>query len=413
MFRKLISLDRARQILKQNFSPKPVGVERVPLLRALGRVLGEDITAPMDVPPFDRSTVDGYAVRAVDTFGADEDKPVVLKFCGKVSVGESPNTVVENGMVAEIATGAPLPKGADAVVMVEYSTRSDDNVSLYRPVSKKENVMEAGSDIHRGEKILKKHQSLSSRRIGVLAALGVAEVDVFNRPKVAVLSTGGEVVEPGKPLPTGKVYDINAHALGAAVLECGGESINMGIVSDNKDQLEAAVRRALNLADVVITSGGVSVGPKDLIPQVVDTLGTPGVIISGIAVKPGKPTTIAIVDGKLVFSLPGHPTSSLFMFHIFVRPIICKIAGRTEETPPVLNAVAAMRMFPARGRRTFVMVSLTYDKAGKPFASPVPLGLSGAITTLAKADGFVEIPEEQQFVDIGTEIGVHLFSRNR
>ena len=352
-------------------------------------------------------------MRAVDTFGADEDKPVVLKFCGKVSVGESPNTVVENGMVAEIATGAPLPKGADAVVMVEYSTRSDDNVSLYRPVSKKENVMEAGSDIHRGEKILKKHQSLSSRRIGVLAALGVAEVDVFNRPKVAVLSTGGEVVEPGKPLPTGKVYDINAHALGAAVLECGGESINMGIVSDNKDQLEAAVRRALNLADVVITSGGVSVGPKDLIPQVVDTLGTPGVIISGIAVKPGKPTTIAIVDGKLVFSLPGHPTSSLFMFHIFVRPIICKIAGRTEETPPVLNAVAATKMFPARGRRTFVMVSLTYDKVGKPFASPVPMGLFGAITTLARADGFVEIPEKQQFIDIGTEIDVHLFSRNR
>ncbi|UCD26288.1 MAG: molybdopterin molybdenumtransferase MoeA [Candidatus Bathyarchaeota archaeon] len=413
MFRKLIPLDKARQILKQNFSPKPVGVERVPLIRALGRILSEDMTSPMDVPPFDRSTVDGYAVRAGDTFGADEDKPVVLKFCGQVSVGESPNTFVENGMAAEIATGAPLPKGADAVVMVEYSTRSDENVFLHRPVSKKENLMEAGSDIRRGQKILKKHQSLSSRRIGVLAALGVTEVDVYKRPRVAVLSTGAEVVEPGQPLPTGKVYDINAHALGAAVLECGGESINMGIVPDNKDQLKAAVKRALNLADVVITSGGVSVGPKDLIPQVVDSLGKPGVIISGIAVKPGKPTTIAVVDGKLVFSLPGHPTSSLFMFHIFVRPIVCKIAGRTEETPPVLNAVAATKMFSARGRRTFVMVSLTYDKAGKPFASPVPLGLSGAITTLARADGFVEIHEKQQFIDIGTEIDVHLFSRNR
>ncbi len=187
----------------------------------------------------------------------------------------------------------------------------------------------------------------------------------------------------------------------------------MGIVPDNKDQLKAAVKRALNQADVVITSGGVSVGPKDLIPQVVDALGKPGVIISGIAVKPGKPTTIAIVDGKPVFSLPGHPTSSLFMFHIFVCQIICKIAGQTKETPPLLNAVAATKMFPARGRRTFVMVSLTYDKVGKPFASPVPLGLSGAITTLAKADGFVEIPEKQQFIDIGTEIDVHLFSRDR
>jgi len=409
MFRKLFSLDEARQILKQNFFPKPVGIERVPLSEAHDRVLAEDILAPMDVPPFDRSTVDGYAVKAVDTFGADEDRPVALKFCGQVTVGEHPSIVVEKGMTAEIATGAPLPKGADAVIMVEYSIRRDDTVLIHRPVSKRENVMEAGSDIQKGETILKKDQRLSSREIGVLAALGLTEVEAYRRPKIAIISTGAEIVEPGKPLPFGKIYDINAHALSAAVLECGGEPINFGIIPDERDQLKTAVRKALNSADATITSGGVSVGPKDIIPQVLDALGKPGVIMSGIAVKPGKPTTVAMIDEKPVFSLPGHPTSSLLMFHMIVRPIICKMAGRTEEAPPMLRAVATTKMFTARGRRTFVMVKLTRDKTGKLLASPVPTGLSGAITTLAKASGFVEIEEKKQFINAGDEVTVYLF----
>jgi len=409
LFRKLLSFDEARQILKKNFSPKPVGVERVSISEAHDRVLAGDVVAQMDVPPFDRSTVDGYAVRAANTFGADEDRPVALKLCGRVAVGESPNIVVENGLTAEIATGAPLPKGADAVVMMEHTTQKDDTIFIHRPVSKGENVMKAGSDIRKGETILKKNQRMSSREIGVLAALGLTEASMYKRPKVAILSTGAEIVEPGKPLPPGKIYDINAHALSAEVKECGGEPINLGIVPDERDQLKGAVKRALKTADALITSGGVSVGPKDIIPQVLDELGEPGVIISGIAVKPGKPTTIAIIEGKPVFSLPGHPTSSLLMFHIIVRPIICKMVGRTEETPPMLKAVAAAKMFTARGRRTFVMVSLTYDKNGKLLASPVPTGLSGAITTLTKASGFVEISEERQFINAGDEITVYLF----
>jgi len=411
VFRELLSLDEAKQILKQNFSPRPVGVERVFLSEAHDRVLAEDVLAPMDVPPFDRSTVDGYAVKAVETFGADEDRPVALKLCGQVTVGETPSLIVENGMTAEIATGAPLPKGADAVVMVEYSTRSNNDIFIHSSVSKGENVMEAGSDIHKGETILKKDQRLSSREIGVLAALGLTEVDVYKRPRVAILSTGAEVVEPGKPLPPGKIYDINAYAFSAAVLECGGEPINLGIIPDERNQLKVAVKKALSLGDAVITSGGVSVGPKDIMPQVVDTLGKPGVILSGIAVKPGKPTTIAVIDGKPVFSLPGHPTSSLLMFHLIVRPVICKMARRPEETPSVLKAVAATKMFPAKGRRTFVMVNLTSDKTGRLFASPVPTGLSGAITTLAKAKGFVEIEEKQQFIDVGTIVNVYLFGK--
>ncbi len=409
MFRKLVSLDEARLFLSQDFSPIPIGVEQVSVSKTLNRVLAEDLLAPINVPSFDRSTVDGYTVKAVDTFGADEDSPVTLRFCGQVNVGEPPSIIVGERMAAEIVTGAPLPEGADAVVMAEYSVRQNETILIHSPVSKGENVMETGSDIHKGEKILGKGQKLASREIGVLAALGLAKIAVYKIPKIAVISTGAEIVEPGKPLLQGKIYDVNAHALGAAVLECGGDPINLGIVPDDRNQLKAAVKKALKSADVVITSGGVSVGPKDMIPKVLDALGEPGLIVSGIAVKPGKPTNIAIINGKPVFSLPGHPTSSLIMFHMIVRPIISKMAGRNEKTTPTATAVATTRMFAARGRRTFVMVNLTRDKAGKLLASPVPTGLSGAITTLAKADGFVEIEEEKQFVETKTEVVVNLF----
>jgi molybdenum cofactor synthesis domain-containing protein len=411
MFRKLLSFDEAKQLLEQSFSPAPVGIEQVSISDAHNRILAQDIVAPMDIPPFSRSTVDGYAVKAADTFGATEDKDINLRVCGHVAIGEAPAVVVKKGSAAEIVTGAPLPDGADAVVMVEYTSRQGDNVFVRRPVARNTNIMAAGSDIRKGETVLKKGRVLGSREIGALAAIGLTEVAVFKLPKVAVLSTGGEVVEPGKALPAGKIYDINAHTLSAAVLECGGEAINLGIVPDKKDEIKAALKQALASADVVLTSGGVSVGPKDFTPQVVDSLGKPGVIISGVAVKPGKPLTIAVVDGKPVFSLPGNPTSSLFMFSVFVRPILVKLAGRPEEDIPKVKAVAAQKMFPARGRRTFIMVNLTYNKAGTLLVSPVPTGLSGAITTLTKADGFVEISEKQQFVDAGTEIDVYLFKK--
>lgn len=409
MFRKLLSIEETKQILNESFSSKPVGAEQVPVSEAHNRVLAEDVVALIDVPPFHRATVDGYAVRAINTFGADEDRPITLKLCGSVSVGETTSIVVKNGTTAEIVTGAPVPQGADAVVMLEYAVQRGDNVLIYRPVSMGENVMKAGSDIRKGETILKRGQTLSSREIGVLAALGWTRVDVYQRPRVAVVSTGAEIAEPGKPLPPGKIYDINAYTLSAAVSECGGKPVNFGIVPDDADQLKAVLKEALNSADVVVTSGGVSVGPSDVIPQVLNQLGKPGVIVCGLASKPGKPTTMALIDGKLVFSLPGHPTSSLLMFYQFVRPLIRGMAGRPEEAPFKVKAITTEKMFPARGRRTFVMVKLTRDKSGRLLASPVPLGLSGAITTLAKADGFVEIHESQQFISIGDEVTVRLF----
>ena len=413
MFRKLLSFDEAKQVIAQNYSPKPVGIEHVPISEAHERVLAEDTIAQNDIPPFTRSIVDGYAVKASDTFDASEDQPVKLEFCGHVEIGEPPKVAVKTGSAAEIVTGAPLPEGADSVVMVEQTNRRENKILVHRPVSVGENLMAAGSDIHKNETVLKAGTFLGSREVGVLAAIGLAEVAVYMRPKVAVLSTGGEIVAPGKLLPAGKIYDINAHTLSAAVQEIGGTSINLGIIPDKKDHLTKALKKALAVSDAVITSGGVSVGPKDFTPQIVDSLGEPGVLVSGVAVKPGKPVTFAVVDGKPVFSLPGNPTSSLFMFNVFVRPILAKLAGRAEEDFPRLRAVAAQKMFPARGRRTFTMVNVSYDKAGTPFVSPVPTGASGAITTLAKADGYIEISEKQQFVDAGSEVDVILFGNLR
>ena len=413
MFRKLVSLEEAKQTLKRSFTPKPVGKQFVSLSETHNRTLATDVTSQFDIPPFDRSTVDGYAVKAADTFGADEGNPIKLKLYGQVNVGEPPKVKVANGEAALIVTGAPIPEGTDSVIMVEHTVQKDNRILVHTSVSKGENVMRAGSDIRKGERILKKGTPLTSHEIGVLAALGLGKVEVFKHPKVAIISTGAEITEPGNPLPPGKIYDINAYALSAAVAECGGEPVNLGIVQDKTDLMATALKKALSKADVVITSGGVSVGPTDIIPKVLNSLGKPGVIVYGIAVRPGKPTTIAAVDGKPVFSLPGHPASALLIFHLLARSMIAKMAGRSEEPSITVEAVTSERLFPARGRRTYVTVSLKLDKRGKLVASPVPTGLSGAITTLAKADGFTQIPEDQQFVDKGETVLVQLFKPER
>ena len=409
MFRKLLTFDEAQQVIHQHFKPKSLGVEEIMLLEACNRVLAEDITATLDIPPFDRSTVDGYAVKAEDTFRADENRPAKLNLCGTVNVGEPTKTAVTRGMAVEIVTGAPIPEGADAVVMVEHTERKDNDLYVYSAVAKGENIMKAGADIKKGEKVLKAGQLLGSREIGVLAALGMAKTKFYRIPRVAVLSTGAEVTEPGRRLPPGKIYDINAYSLSAAVLESGGKPVYLGVFPDDMAELQKALKQALASADMVVTSGGVSVGPKDVMPQALDSLGKPGVIVCGIAIKPGKPTTVALIDGKLVFSLPGHPTSALLVFHLLMRPMVQRMVGIKAGKSLRVKAVAAMRMFLAKGRRTFIMVKLKHDEANRLVAAPVPTGLSGAITTLAKADGFVEIPENQQFIDANEEVTVHLF----
>jgi len=410
MFRKLMTLDEAKNAIDTHFKPTPLEAEDVALLEAYNRVLKENVVSKLDIPPFNRSTVDGYAVKAQDTFGADENQPATLKIAGMVSVGELPQVFLGKGEAAEIVTGAPIPEGADAVVMVEDTEREDDNLQVFTSVTLNENVMKKGSDIKAGETVLTSGQVLSASEIGVLAALGLTKARSFKPPMVAVLSTGGEVTEPGKPLPAGKIYDINAFSLSTAVIESGGKPIYFGVVPDDKEALTKTLSTALASADVVITSGGVSVGPRDFTPQIVDSLGKPGLVVYGVAVKPGKPTTVAFAGDKPIFSLPGHPTSALLIFYLLVRPIIQRLSGRTASEIRSIKAFAGARMFSAKGRRTFVMVRLVLDSEKcRLVAEPVETGASGAITTLAKADGFVEVPEDQQFIDSDEEVSVKLF----
>ena len=409
MFRKLMTLDEAQNAIQNQFKPVFLGEEAVVLLEAYNRVLSEDVISTLDIPPFNRSTVDGYAVKAHDTFGAEENQPAILKVSGAVNVGEQPQVGVEKGEAVEIVTGAPIPVGADAVVMVEDTEREDSELRVFSPVTLNENVMKKGSDIKKGDVALKKGQVLGASEVGVLAALGFTQAKVSKIPIVAVLSTGGEVTEPGTALPEGKIYDINAYSLSTAVVESGAKAVYLGVIADDKAALLKALQTALASADIVITSGGVSVGPRDYTPQIVDSLGKPGIVVYGIAVKPGKPTTIGFVGDKPVFSLPGHPTSALLVFYLLAMPVIQRLAGRPVTGMKVVRAFAGSRMFSAKGRRTFVMVKLEFDKSCRLIAQPVETGASGAITTLAKADGFVEIPENEQFVDIDEEVAVSLF----
>ncbi len=403
-----MTFEEAKNVINQQLKPEPLGTEELALLEAYNRVLAEDVVSALDIPPFNRSTVDGYAVKAEDTFSAEENNPAQLTVCGSVHIGEPPQVSVAKGEAAEIVTGAPIPEGADAVVMVENVDRNNNALRVYSAVTYGENVMKKGADIKKDETVLRKGQVLGSREIGVLAALGKATAKVRCMPTVAVLSTGAEVTEPGKKLPSGKIYDINAYSLSTAVLESGGKSVYLGVVPDDKTALREALEHALGCADMVVTSGGVSVGPKDLMPQTVDSLGKPGLIVCGVALKPGKPTTVALIGKKPVFALPGHPTSALLDFHLFVRPVVQLWAGRPAEETVTVKALAGARMFSAKGRRTFVMVKLKRDKASRLVAEPVETGASGAITTLSKADGFVEVPENQQFIDADEEVVVKL-----
>jgi molybdenum cofactor synthesis domain-containing protein len=408
MFRRLMTFDEAKKVVTEQLKPTTLGAEEIPLLDAYNRVLKENVVSTLDIPPFNRSTVDGFAVKAEDTFGAEENQPAKLTVRGTVNIGEPPKIRLVKGEAAEIVTGAPLPEGADAVVMVEDTDREAAELRVYRAVTKDGNVMKRGTDIQKGETALKTGQVLGASEIGVLAALGLTKAKVFKVPMIAVLSTGGEITEPGKQLLAGKIYDINAYSLSTAVRESGGKPVYLGVVPDDKTLLRKAVEHALASADMVLTSGGVSVGPHDLTPQIVDSLGEPGVLVSGIAVKPGKPTTIALIGKKPVFALPGHPTSALLIFHLFARPVIQLMSGKPAVEAKTVKALAAKRMFQAKGRRTFVMVKLKCAKSGRLVAEPVETGASGAITTLAKADGFVEIPADQQFVDADEEVTVGL-----
>ncbi|HUO00743.1 MAG TPA: molybdopterin biosynthesis protein, partial [Bradyrhizobium sp.] len=377
---------------------------------AMDCALAEDVVAPIDVPPFDRSNVDGFAVRSADLASASEAAPVSLELNDEViACGVAPTKPVLPGTTTSIATGGPVPRGADSIVMVEFTQPTDAGaIAVRRATSPGQFVSYAGSDIARGETLLRTGTPIGSREIGMLAACGIAEVSIVRRPRVAVISTGDELVQPGRPLRPAAIYDTNGAIVTAAIAENGGEAKFVGAVADDEAQLEAAMRKALTENDMLVLSGGTSKGAGDVSHRIISRLGKPGIIAHGVALKPGKPLCLAVCDGKPVIILPGFPTSAMFTFHDMIVPVLRRMAGLPPRSDAKVVAKIPVRIASELGRTEFVMVSLVEGDTGL-IAYPTGKG-SGAITSFAQADGFLKIDALADHMPAGAESEVTLLT---
>ena len=409
-FLEVVSAEEARARFEQHLDLTPLGPETVKLAYALSRVLAHDVVAAVDAPPFDRSNVDGFALRAADTVGASDSNPKTFHLNAEViACGHAPQLTVAPGTATAIATGGVIPRGADAVVMIEATELIEQgapHIELRRSAAPGQFVSYAGSDIARGETLLRRGTRIGSREIGMLAACGLAEIDVVRRPKVAVLSTGDELVEPGKPLKPASVYDSNGAIIAAAVAEAGGEPLALGAFPDDEAVLEKAVREALAASDIVVLSGGTSKGAGDLSHAIVSRLGAPGILVHGVALKPGKPLCLGVIGDKPIVVLPGFPTSAIFTFHAFAAPVIRVRAGLPPEAAETVTARVPVRIASELGRKEFVLVSLI-EGADGPLAFPTGKG-SGSVTSFSQADGFLEIDALASSLDAGTQVHVTL-----
>jgi len=411
-FLTVIDRDEAERRFRAAIELHPLGCREVALEDALGRVLAEDVVAEVDVPSFDRSNYDGYAVRAADTYAAAEEDPRRLKLAAEVlATGVVPEGHVTPGVAITIATGGMLPRGADAVVMVEHTETvagpsGGEELLVTKAVTPGFGVSFAASDVAAGETVLRRGQRLTSRETGVLAAIGAAKVYVWRRPRVAVISTGDEIIEPGQVMRPGLVYDSNARILADAIRELGGEPAMMGIVSDDLDRLRDKLQEALAEADCVLLSGGTSKGAGDLSYRVVSELSHPGIVAHGVALKPGKPICLAAENGIPVVILPGFPTSAIFTFHEFVAPVIRSLSGGHALPQGTAEARMAVKVNSEIGRTEYLLVGLV--EAGDGLAA-YPMGKgSGSVTTFSRADGFVTIGRHEEIVEAGAKVDVQL-----
>ncbi len=400
-FQELTPIDEAIRIFFDSFVIKKPDVESAPLDSILHRILAERILAKENIPRVDRSAVDGYALRAEFTVGASQFKPKVMELTDKTEVGPR--------QARRLWTGNPIPEGSDAVVMLENTKESSGKVEVWTPVTPLENVSRKGEDIRKGTVALEAGTRLRPQHVGLLAALGISEVKVFKRPKIAVLATGNELAEPGTRRQVDQIFNANSHVVSAMCRELGADPLDMGIVGDDaakiKEKLEIGAA-----ADAIVTSGGTSVGAPDLVPDAVNRFGKPGVIVHGVAMRPGMPTALAVVHGKPVLILPGNPVAVMVGFEVFARPLIFRLLGlKHEETRPIIRGIMTKKISSALGRRTFVRVRVS-RRDDEYSAEPVSARGSSLISTMTRSNGFVIVPENREGLADGETVTVHLFA---
>jgi len=402
-FRNLASVEEAEEVARK-LTPERRTVE-VPLAEARGRVLAESVDSPIDVPGFDRSLMDGYAVRAEDTYGAGETEPAVLEVVGKVPAGEPPDVVVGEGETAEISTGAPIPEGADAVVPVEETSREDDEVHVRKSLAPADSVMFAGSDVAAGERALSKETQLSSREIGLAAALGEEELPVYAPPRVGIVSTGDELVRPGGTLAEGQIHDVNTFSVASSVEAAGGEAMIYEHVGDDYEEMAKVLRRAARECEIVLSSGSTSASTEDVVYRVVEEEGE--LLLHGVALKPGRPTVFGRLDDTAFVGLPGNPISALSVFRMFVSGTVRRAVGDPREGDEVVSATVTDEVRTEGGRVRLLPVGLVEGDASL-LAYSVDKG-SGATTSLTRADGYVTVEPSTKYLDEGDEVEVNLF----
>jgi len=403
------------KLLKNNLNFKKIiqnNKEVINIKNALHRILSKEIVAPANLPGFNRSTMDGYAIRAEDSFGATDSLPSYLKIIGEIKMGDRPNFKINPGEAVKISTGGMLPEGANAVMMVEYTEQIDDTtIEARRSISPWENVVRENEDLKTGEIILRKGHRLHPQDIGVLAGIGKINIKIYKKPKIAIISTGNEIIPAeGKPR-IGQIRDINSYTLGACIKEAGGIPVYRGIIKDEVILLEQEIKKTIkeDKVEAVIISGGSSVGVRDVTLEVLNRLGKPGVLIHGVSVKPGKPTILTIADNRPIFGLPGHPVSAMIIFDLFLRPLISWLQGGqyNYNSAKETEAELTCNMVSDSGREDYIRV-FVYEKDKKFYAEPI-LGKSGLISTMVRASGLIKIGLNIEGLEKGSKVMVKLF----
>ena len=401
-FQKLTSIEEALHLFLDRLRVKRLKTVTVSLNEALNRVSAEDITAEEDLPRFDRSAVDGYAVKTEDTFEASQFKPKSLQIVDYEEIGDK--------QAKQVWTGNPIPKGANAVVMLENTKRIGNKIEVWVPVTPSENVSRKGEDVPKGKVAVKAGTRLKPQHLGLIAAFGITRIKVIEKPKIAILATGNELVGIGEKPRENQIFEVNRLILSSLCREIGAEPVDLGIAKDDANDILGKIRFGLEKADGIITTGGTSVGVSDLVPEAVNKIGKPGVIVHGVAMRPAMPTALAVVEGKPVMILSGNPVAAMLGFEVFARPLIFRILGLKQEEPrPIVKAKITRRFNTALGRKTFVRVRV-FQRNGELFAEPISARGSGIISTMTKANGYVAVPENREGLQEGEYVSVYLFN---